>query len=89
MVVDRYHLVVIESPTQARHASSYGLDSWRKHREDRGAAIMGAERGLAEGRDDQRPRSTEPASSLSVGQAAGQRRGGMSGGGRAGVGGMH
>jgi REP element-mobilizing transposase RayT len=34
--VDRYHLVVISSPTQARHALSYILNNWRKHREDRG-----------------------------------------------------
>ena len=32
---DRYHLVVIDSPTQARHALSYILNNWRKHREDR------------------------------------------------------
>ncbi len=39
--VDRYHLVVIESPTQARHALSYVLNNWRKHREDRGDATRG------------------------------------------------
>ncbi|MEO7730882.1 MAG: transposase [Kofleriaceae bacterium] len=33
--VDRYHLVVITSPTQARHALSYLLNNWRKHAEDR------------------------------------------------------
>ena len=32
---DRYHLVVIDSPTQARHVLSYLLNNWRKHREDR------------------------------------------------------
>jgi REP element-mobilizing transposase RayT len=39
--VGRYHLVVIESPTQARHALSYVLNNWRKHREDLGAATRG------------------------------------------------
>ena len=33
--VDRYHLVVIDSPTQARHVLAYVLCNWRKHREDR------------------------------------------------------
>jgi hypothetical protein len=32
---DRYHLEVITSPTRARHAISYTLNNWRKHREDR------------------------------------------------------
>src|SRR5262249_56829010 len=32
---DRYHLEVITSPRQARHALSYVLNNWRKHREDR------------------------------------------------------
>jgi REP element-mobilizing transposase RayT len=32
---DRYHATVITSPTQARHALSYVLNNWRKHREDR------------------------------------------------------
>jgi REP element-mobilizing transposase RayT len=31
---DRYHVVVITSPTQARHALSYVLNNWRKHAED-------------------------------------------------------
>ena len=31
---DRYHVEVIKSPTQARHAISYVLNNWRKHRED-------------------------------------------------------
>jgi len=31
---DRYHLEVITSPTRARHALSYVLNNWRKHRED-------------------------------------------------------
>jgi hypothetical protein len=31
---DRYHLEVITSPTQARHALSYVLSNWRKHGED-------------------------------------------------------
>lgn len=33
---DRYHLTVITSPTQARHAISYVLGNWRHHGEDRG-----------------------------------------------------
>jgi len=33
--VDRYHLVVIRSPTQARNVLSYVLNNWRKHGEDR------------------------------------------------------
>jgi len=36
--VDRYHLVVIRSPTQARHVLSYLLNNWRKHREDQHGA---------------------------------------------------
>ena len=31
---DRYHLVVITSPTQTRRALSYILNNWRKHGED-------------------------------------------------------
>ena len=31
---DRYHVEVITNPTQARHALSYVLNNWRKHRED-------------------------------------------------------
>jgi hypothetical protein len=31
---DRYHVEVITSPTRARHAISYILSNWRKHRED-------------------------------------------------------
>jgi REP element-mobilizing transposase RayT len=31
---DRYHLEVIKTPRQARHALSYVLNNWRKHRED-------------------------------------------------------
>lgn len=31
---DRYHLEVITSPTRTRHALSYVLSNWRKHRED-------------------------------------------------------
>jgi REP element-mobilizing transposase RayT len=33
---DRYHVEVITSPTQARHAIAYVLGNWRKHGEDRG-----------------------------------------------------
>jgi REP element-mobilizing transposase RayT len=33
--VDRYHLVVIKSPTQARRAIAYVLSNFRKHGEDR------------------------------------------------------
>jgi REP element-mobilizing transposase RayT len=32
---DRYHLTVIRSPTQARHAISYVLNNFRKHGEDK------------------------------------------------------
>ncbi|MEO7733328.1 MAG: transposase [Kofleriaceae bacterium] len=32
---DRYHLVVIRSPRQARHVLAYILCNWRKHGEDR------------------------------------------------------
>jgi REP element-mobilizing transposase RayT len=38
---DRYHPVVITSPTQARHALSYVINNWRKHREDRRAITRG------------------------------------------------
>lgn len=31
---DRYHLEVIKSPRQARHALSYILNNWRHHKED-------------------------------------------------------
>lgn len=31
---DRFHAVVISSPTQARHVLSYVLGNWRKHYED-------------------------------------------------------
>jgi hypothetical protein len=34
---DRYHLVVIRTPRQARHTISYVLSNWRKHHEDRHA----------------------------------------------------
>ncbi len=33
---DRYHVVVIRSPRQARHVLAYVLGNWRKHGEDRG-----------------------------------------------------
>jgi len=38
--VDRYHLVVFKSPTQARHVLSYVLNNWRKHEEDREAGKL-------------------------------------------------
>jgi hypothetical protein len=38
---DRYHPVVITSPTQARHALSYVINNWRKHQEDRSAITCG------------------------------------------------
>jgi len=38
---DRYHPVVITSPTQARHALSYVINNWRKHEEDRRAITRG------------------------------------------------
>jgi REP element-mobilizing transposase RayT len=31
---DRYHAVIITSPRQARHALSYILSNWRRHKED-------------------------------------------------------
>jgi REP element-mobilizing transposase RayT len=38
---DRYHVEVITTPTQARHATKYVLSNWRKHREDQqGLASM-------------------------------------------------
>jgi putative transposase len=37
---DRYHLVVITSPTQARHALSYVLNNWRKHAEDGSGTLV-------------------------------------------------
>jgi hypothetical protein len=33
---DRYHAVVIRSPTQARNTLAYVMGNWKKHREDRG-----------------------------------------------------
>jgi REP element-mobilizing transposase RayT len=33
--VDRYHVEIIDSPTQARNALAYVLLNWRKHGEDR------------------------------------------------------
>ena len=43
---DRYHLVVITSPTQTRNALSYILNNWRKHGEDgRGRATEAGPRG--------------------------------------------
>jgi len=38
---DRFHQEIIESPRQARHALSYVLNNWRKHREDRGQPARG------------------------------------------------
>jgi REP element-mobilizing transposase RayT len=32
---DRYHAEIITSPRQARHALSYVINNWRKHKEDR------------------------------------------------------
>jgi REP element-mobilizing transposase RayT len=43
---DRYHVEAIDSVRQARHALSYVLNNWRKHRQDRETA------GLYEGRID-------------------------------------
>ncbi len=31
---DRYHVEVITTPRQARHALAYVLNNWRRHRED-------------------------------------------------------
>jgi REP element-mobilizing transposase RayT len=33
--VDRFHAEVVTTPTHARHALSYVLNNWRKHKEDR------------------------------------------------------
>jgi REP element-mobilizing transposase RayT len=33
---DRYHLVVVGSPTQMRHVLAYCMNNWRKHQADRG-----------------------------------------------------
>jgi REP element-mobilizing transposase RayT len=38
---DRYHAEIITTPKQARHALSYVLNNWRKHREDRAAFARG------------------------------------------------
>jgi REP element-mobilizing transposase RayT len=43
---DRYHVESIDSVRQVRHALSYVLNNWRKHRQDRETA------GLYEGRID-------------------------------------
>jgi REP element-mobilizing transposase RayT len=40
---DRYHQEIIETPRQARHALSYVLNNWRKHREDREPHAQGLE----------------------------------------------
>jgi REP element-mobilizing transposase RayT len=40
--VDRYHIAVITSPTQARCTLSYVLNNWRKHEEDRKPNMAGA-----------------------------------------------
>ena len=37
---DRYHPVVITSPTQMRRTLSYVLNNWRRHGQDRGAESM-------------------------------------------------
>ena len=37
---DRYHVEIIRSPRQARHALAYVLNNWRRHRED---AVAGFE----------------------------------------------
>jgi REP element-mobilizing transposase RayT len=33
---DRYHLRVLKTPTEARHAIAYVMNNWRRHREDEG-----------------------------------------------------
>src|SRR5204862_5826520 len=38
---DRFHEEIIRTPRQARHALSYVLNNWRKHREDRAQASRG------------------------------------------------
>jgi len=37
---DRYFAEVLRNPRQVRSALSYVLNNWRKHREDRGAALV-------------------------------------------------
>jgi putative transposase len=37
---DRYHLVVITSPSQARNGLSYVLNNWRKHAEDGSGTLV-------------------------------------------------
>ena len=41
MFPDRYHAEIITSPRQARHALSYVMNNWRKHREDLRAPMSG------------------------------------------------
>ncbi len=36
---DRYHPVALRSPRQVRHAISYVMNNWRKHREDTGSNL--------------------------------------------------
>jgi hypothetical protein len=36
---DRYHMEIITTPRQARHALAYVLNNWRKHREDKASAL--------------------------------------------------
>jgi len=38
---DRYHMEIITSPRQARHALSYVMGNWRKHQEDQHPAMRG------------------------------------------------
>ncbi len=37
VLADRYHVVVLETPSQTRAAIAYVLGNWRRHGEDRGA----------------------------------------------------
>ena len=39
--VDRYHVEVLRSPAQTRHALSYVLNNWRKHGDHRDDAMQG------------------------------------------------
>ncbi|HVK75920.1 MAG TPA: hypothetical protein VM734_21460, partial [Kofleriaceae bacterium] len=33
-VFERYHMTIVRTPRQARHAIAYVLNNWRRHRED-------------------------------------------------------
>ena len=43
-LADRYHVVVLETPAQARAAIAYVLGNWRRHGEDRGRGRRATDR---------------------------------------------